>query len=174
MTASLAIAQEVIHALAGTVKSIDSKAMTIEVNTDDGSDEFFKALTRPVDIVDYDKKMTAGALPARTFNKDATHVIVYYFGDGTIPTAVAFQDLGTGPLEKDSGTVLNYDRHHHLLTIETKQGVKQSFEIGPKSVAETAVGAVEGYKYDPERGDQVRVTSEHSQSNETALFIRAD
>jgi hypothetical protein len=173
LSAVPAVAQEVVHALAGTVQSIDPAAGTISINTDDGSEGLFKDLSKTSGSVDYDKKIVADATPAKTFSKQSTHVIVYYYGEGAMRTAIALQDLGAGPLEKDSGTVLKFDRHHHLLTIRSSAGTEQSFLIAPHSVAETSVGAVGGYQFDPEKGDQVRVTAAPAASGETALFINA-
>lgn len=167
------IGQEVVHALAGTVQSINPTAGTININTDDGSEGIFEDLSRSDSSTDYDKKIVAEATPARKFGKNSTHVIVYYCGDGAERTVIALQDLGAGPLEKDSGTVVKFDRHHHLLTIESSAGTQQSFTIAPHSVAETSIGAVNGYQFDPERGDRVRVTAAPGKDGETALFINA-
>ncbi len=41
-----ATAQEVVHALCGTVRSIDSSAKTITVSTDDGSEGLFRDFPR--------------------------------------------------------------------------------------------------------------------------------
>jgi len=169
----LATGQEVVHALAGTVSSINPTAKTILINTDDGSEGLFKDLTKAHASLDFDKNIRADAIAADAFTKQGTHVIVYYFGDGEMRTAVALQDLGTGPFEMSRGTVVKFNKHEHLLTIKNSSGVEESFHIGPTTRAETAVGVVEGYKFDPEKGDQVRVTAAPRNGNETALFIRA-
>jgi hypothetical protein len=84
-------------------------------------------------------------------------VIVYYYGVGKLRTAVSLQNLGAGPFMKISGTVVKMDRHKHLLTITTTSGSKETFEIGPKTIAETSYGAVGGEKFDLQKGEQVRV-----------------
>jgi hypothetical protein len=88
-------------------------------------------------------------------------------------TAVALQDLSTGPFEKSSGTVVRFRRNEHVLTLKSKSGGEESFQIGPKTVAETALGAVEGYELDLEHGDPVQVTAAPVDGGETALFVRA-
>lgn len=91
---------------------------------------------------------------------DAAHkVIVYYFGGGlgqsSDRTVVALQNMGAGPIEKDTGTVVKFNKH--ALTIKTGSGAEENFQIGDTAVAETATGAVRAEKFDPEKGKQVRV-----------------
>jgi hypothetical protein len=172
LTTFAATAQEVVHALAGTVTSIDPPAKTIQINTDDGSEGRFKDLTNSHVSLDFDKSIRADAIVADAFRKQGMHVIVYYFGDSEMRTAVALQGLGTGPFERSSGTIVKFNRHEHLLTIKNSAGVQESFHIARKTCAETAVGAVAGYKFDPEKGDQVRVIAAPRNGSETALFIR--
>ena len=152
MAAFAANAQEVVHALAGTVTYINPTSKTIIINTDDGSEPLFKAMTASNMSLDFAKDIRANSTPADTFTKKGAHVIVYYFGDGDERTAVALGDLGGGPLQKISGSVYKFDKHQHLLTIKDATGTSESFHIDPKTVAETALGAVEGERFGPREG----------------------
>jgi hypothetical protein len=58
-----------------------------------------------------------------------------------------------------------------MLTIKSASGLEVSFHVSAKTVAETSMGAVEGYKFDLDKGEQVRVTAATVDGNETALFI---
>ena len=78
------------------------------------------------------------------------------------------------PLQQISGSVYKFDKHQHLLTIKDAAGTNESFHIDPKTVAETAVGVVEGERFDPEKGGQVRVTAIPANGSEEALFIRTN
>jgi outer membrane lipoprotein-sorting protein len=173
LTTLPATAQEVVHALYGTVRSINSTAKTITVATDDGSEGLFKDFTRSNVSLDFDKRIRAEASTVDAFTKNGVQVIVYYFGNSDVRTAVALQDLGSGPFEKSSGTVTKFHRNEHVLTLKNKSGVEETFHLSPKTVAETAMGAVEGYELDLENGDQVRVTAAPVGGGETALFIGA-
>jgi len=168
-----ATAQEVVHALCGTVRSINATAQTITVDTDDGCEGFFKDFTSSSVSLDFDKRVRAEATMADAFTKNGVRAIVYYFGDSDVRTALALQDLGTGPFEKSSGTVVRFHRNEHVLTLKNNSGGQESFQISPKSVAETALGAVEGYELDLEDGEQVQVTTAPMDGVKTALFIRA-
>jgi phosphotransferase system IIA component len=172
MAAFAANAQEVVHALAGTVDSINPTEQTITIKTDDGSEGLFKDLMKSNVSFDFDRNVRAESIPAGSFTSKGAHVIVYYFGGGDVRTAVALQNLGAGSLQKISGSVYKFNKHQHLLTIKDATGASQSFHIDPKTVAETPWGAVEGEKFDPEKGDRVRVTAVLANGAEDALFIR--
>ncbi len=170
---SAAIAQEVVHALCGTVRAINPPAKTITVTTDDGSEGLFKDFVEHRTSLDFDKRIRAEAMSADAFAENGARVIVYYFGNDTARTAVALQNLGTGQFDSGTGTVIKYYRNEHLLTIRNQSGVDQSFLIGPKTVAETAMGAVQGSDFDLEDGEQVRVIAKPEKGTETALFVSA-
>ena len=165
-------AQEVVHALCGTVRSINSTDKTITIVTDNGTSALFKEMTKPEVRLDFDKRIRAEAIAPDTSTNNGDHVIVYYFGSGDVQTAVALQDLGTGPFKETSGTVIKFDRRERLLTLKKNSGVEESFHLDPKTVAETPYGAMEGLELDAKDGDQVQVTASSVNGNEMALFIR--
>ena len=158
-------AQEVVHALAGIVTSINPTQKTITIHTDDGSEEVFKDMTKSNVALDFEKNIRTDSTPADTFTQKGAHAIVYYFGEGNQRRAVALQDLG-GSVKKVSGEVSKFDRHQHLLIIKDPAGVTESFRIDPKTVAETDVGVVEGERFDPRKGAEVRVTSTLANGNQ--------
>lgn len=166
-------AQIVVHSVFGTVSSIDKAANTITVDTADGSEGLFKVVTKPHVSLDFDNKIRNEATPADSFSKTGAHVVVYYFGGGFggERSAIALRDLGPGPLEQDDGTLIRFQKHQRLLSIKTNSGEK-TFHVSSQTVAETDVGPVEADKYEPEKGDQLRVIAEGSDGNVTALYIR--
>ncbi len=168
---SIATAQERIHAVSGTVTTIYPKIQMTEIDTDDGSSGHFRWMKKTDGAIDFDKHVSADATDADKFTTKATHVIVYFFGDGEVRTVVALRDLGTGPLVKSTGTVVKLDRHSHLLTIKNKTGGIESFHIDPKTVADTASGVTQEYKFDLNKGDLVRVIATQTNGSETALLI---
>jgi hypothetical protein len=164
-------AQERVHALSGTVTSINAKISMIEVDTDDGSSGHFR-WTKPAGTTfDFDKTVSADATEADKFTTKGNHVIVYYYGEGTIRTVVALHDLGDGSMQKSTGTVVKLNRRDRLLTIKNEAGTEMSFHLDPKTVADTATGVAEGFKYDLSKGEQVRVTATQVSGSDTALLI---
>jgi hypothetical protein len=143
----------------------------IEITTDDGSSAHFRFLRKSDGALDFDKMVSSDAVPADKFTTKGSHVIVYYFGDEDVRTAVALHDLGDGSMVRSSGTVVKLNRKERLLTIKNSSGVEESFHLDPKTVADTATGVMEGFKFDLSKGDQVQVTSAETNGSATALLI---
>jgi hypothetical protein len=167
------IAQEVVHALTGTVNNINLTAKTITVITDDGSDGTFKDMTSSHTSIEFDKDVRTDATAADEFKKSGARVIVYYFGFGKGRTVVALRSLGPGPFTKSPGTVVKFEKGKHSLSIKDRSGAIESFEITRSTVVETGSGAVEGPKFEPGKGDQVQVISTEVNGSATALFVYA-
>src|ERR1700690_1654233 len=74
------VAQEVVHALTGTVSSIDSVDKSITVFLDGGSEGVFKDMTNAKTSLSFDKKLHSGATAADAFTTKGAYAIVYYFG----------------------------------------------------------------------------------------------
>jgi hypothetical protein len=171
LVSTMVHAQEMVHAVSGTVTSINPKISMIEINTDDGSSGHFRWINGSGPKVDFDKSVSADATTADKFTTQGHHVIVYYYGDGTVRTVVALHDLGGGAVEKSTGTVVKLNRHEHLLTIKSASGIEVSFHLDPKTVADTATGVMGEFKFDLSKGDSVRVTAAQANGSDTALLI---
>lgn len=169
----LACAQEVVHALSGTVDSINSTTKTITIITDDGSGSTFTAMKDPKTPIEFDKTLRAEATAADAFKTKGTRVIVYFYGYREVRTAVALRDLGRGPFTKSSGTVIKFDRGEHSFSIQDQAGTLESFKVTRSTVADTVSGVVDGLKFEPEKGDQVQVISTGLNDSATALFVNS-
>jgi len=169
----VATAQEVVHALCGTIRSVNASDKTITISANDGTPKFFTELTKSNVALDFDKRIRADAIPADAFTKSGVRVIVYYFGNGNLQTAVALQDLGAGPFEESSGTVVKFDRHEHVLILKNDSEGERSFDLTDKTVAETPYGAEEGLELNAKDGDHLQVTASSVNGKEAALFIRS-
>ena len=158
---SSALAQQRIHALSGTVTSINSKIKMTEIVTDNGTSGHFEWLKRSDGELDFDKSVKADAVEADKFTNKGAHVIVFFIGDGEIRTIIALRDLGSGPLEKTIGTVVKLNRHDRVLTIKNSAGAEESFHLDAKTVAVTTNGGSEDVKVDFAKGDaEVSITSD--------------
>jgi hypothetical protein len=166
-----AAAQEMVHALAGTVSSIDATAKTITVKTDDGSEILFNDLIDSKTPIEFDPNIRRDATAASEFKSSGVRVIVYYFGYGSIRTVVALRSLGAGPFTLNSGTVVNFSKGDRTLSIKDNSGVIKTFNINSDLVVEASTGASEKTKFQPAKGDPVRVTAIMVNGSATALFI---
>ena len=168
---SAAVAQEMVHALSGTVLSVNPKIKMTEINTDNGTSGHFEWLRQAKLEIAFDKTVKADATDADKFTTKGTHVIVYYIGQGDVRTIIAVHDLGDAPLQNTSGTVVKFSKHDRLITIKNSAGTDQTFHLDPKTVADTSTGVVQDLKYDFSKGDLVMVTAGASNDGQTALLI---
>jgi len=167
----LATAQQVVHALVGTVNAINANAKTIVVTTDDGATGSFDDLTDSKAHIEIDKALRADTTPALSFTAKDTSAIVLFFGDGADRTAVALRNIGAGPFTKTKGTVVNFSGKDRSFSVKDDAGNVEIFKLTPETVAETRSGAVDGKKFEPGKGEQVRVTSGLVNGSPTALFV---
>jgi hypothetical protein len=177
LPAAEAGAQEVVHVLAATVRFVNQQNGMIIVSTDDGTAGMFKGADVKVQT-NLDKSLVAKITLADKFmaageSSKGDHLIVFYFGgeDDNVRSVFAVTDLGKGPFDKTTGTVTKFDRHAHLLTVKDSTGTEVDFRIGANTVADTTTGAVEGYKFDPSKGEKVRITATSGNGGEDALLI---
>ena len=170
LSASLA-AQEVVHALTGTVSSIDKATHSIAVLQDVGGSKVFQNLANSKSRVSLDKKVQAGTIAADAFKDDGAYVIVFYYGTDENRTIVALKNLGAGPFASTVGTIKKFDRGRSI-TIQDDSGAMQTFKISPDSVAEAEFGVVDGSRFQASSGSKVRIVSSTVDGAATALFLR--
>ncbi len=166
-----ALAQSMIHAVSGTVTSISPKIRMIEVTTDDGTSGHFQWIAKSDGPIMYSRTVSADATAVDKFAAKGSHVIVYYFGEGEVRTAVAVRDLGNSPVKLISGTVIKCNRHDRLLTIHNSSGEEVTFHLDPTTVGDTDSGVEQGFHFDFNKGQPVRVTAAQADGGATALLI---
>lgn len=167
-----AIAQEIVHALCGTVTSINSADKTLTLFQDSGSRANFKIMSASSTRIAFDKKIADEATAAKEFEKQGAYVILFYFGGEEDRTVVALKNLGAGPFSATSGEVTKWSDHDHTISVSDKDGKVHSFKIDAQTVAETYLGAVNGSKIDIDKGERVRLVSSMKSGTATVLFIR--
>jgi hypothetical protein len=167
-----ASAQQVVHALTGTVSGTDDLSKTLIVFQDNGSEGQFKDMTSGKSRVLIDKKIALDSTAAEADKKKGTYVIVFYYGDNDDRTVVALKNLGAGPFTSAEGTVTKFENKQHSITLQDKSGTTQTFKIAENTVAEGYMGAIDGFKFQPAKGDHVRVVGTTDNGAVTALFMR--
>jgi hypothetical protein len=170
LTVSTAKAQEMVHAVSGTVTTIHPKIQMTDIQTDDGSPDSFQ-WTKSGVAINFDKSVSADTVAADKYTTLQAPVIAYYYGVGQVRTLVAVHELGTGPFVKSIGRVVKLDRRAHLLTIQNSKGGEEIFAIDAKTVADTETGVVTNFKFDYNKGVQVRVIAAQANGSNTALLI---
>lgn len=165
-------AQMVVHAMSGTVKSIDPHAKTIDITVDSGDVSEFKLPGSAKVNIDFDKALESDSVNADKFQQIGDFVVVYYYGYDNNRTAVAVKDLGKGPFEKIEGSVVSYDKHDRTVTVKDGSGKSESFVLSEHLVVDTGESVAPGRGYSPHKGDYVRVTYTTTGDKNTAVFVR--
>jgi len=166
-----ATAQQVVHALTGTVSSINSANKTISVFQDNGIQGEFSDGTDSKTRLSIDKKVSLDTTAAEVFKKTGAYVVVLYYGGDSDRTVVALKNLGSGPFTSATGTVVKFEGKHTIQVIDSS-GATQSFKISQDTIGEGYMGAVDGYKFQVQKGDKVRIVVSKDDSGLTALFVR--
>jgi hypothetical protein len=169
LTDVVASAQEVIHAMTGTIRSIDATQQMFTLFRDSGSLVTFT--TNAKVGVAIDKKVFPDATVAGAFDQKDAYVIVFYYGPTDNPTAVAVQALGRGPFTATVGTVASFSEKGRLISVKDESGSIHSYKINEATVAESDSGVVEGRKFHAEKGDHIRVVGAVTDDNPTAVFV---
>ena len=170
--AASASGQEVIHALTGSVISVNQETKVITVLQDNGSRAEFHGKPNPKTRVAFDKSVADGTIAAEQFNGQGAYIIVFYYGSTPEKTAVALKDLGAGPFVSTEGTVTKFDVHAHSLMVQDSTGTVQTIRLTSDTVVESNFGAVDGMKFQAQKGDRVRVVAVKADGAPTALFVR--
>jgi len=168
-----ATAQWTIHAIAGTLKVDNVQSGTIILDTDDGSSEEFQIPQLSKIKMNFDKDVRADTTTPDKFTGTNSHVILFFYGDEVVRSAVAIENVGAGPFEKLTGWVMGYDKHSRTLTLKTDSGEK-TFAITDKTIVDGADGVVPGRKFNAERGDHVRLLAQPNGKDTQILLVRFD
>lgn len=168
------VAQEIVHALCGTVTSINTADKTITLFQDSGSRVTFKVMSSPNTRIAFDKKIAEEVTAAKEFQKQGAYVILFYFGNEESRTAVALKSLGSGPFSSTTGEVTKWNGHDNTVSVRDKDGTIHSFKVDAQTVAETYMGVVNGSRFDVDKGEHVRLVSSMKNGSPAALFIREE
>ena len=101
-------AQEIVHALCGTVSSINTANNTITLFKDTGSPATFFVKSSSSTRIAFDKKVADEVTAAKEFQKQGAYVILFYYGIQENLTAVAVKNLGAGPI------LIHHRRSHRM------------------------------------------------------------
>ena len=172
LTGAVVSAQEVVHAMTGTISSIDAAHKMFTLLRYNGPTITFKDMTdSDAPLIANVKKICSDATAARALDKKGTYVIVFYYGLRDNPTAVAVEALGGGPFTSTVGTVAGFNEKDRMISVEDRSGSIQRYKINAHTVAEGDYGAVDGLRLHAEKGNQVLVVGVADNNGPTALFV---
>lgn len=126
-TGLVCFADEVKHAAAVTVDSIDTAAKTVTVKTADGTKDTFKYTS---------DETVKGVSKGGSF-------VVHYTGEGADKTATGFDDVGKSGWKGVKGTVVSVDHASKTVVVKAADGTEWTFHASEKCMVETGKGAGE-------------------------------
>jgi hypothetical protein len=131
---ALFAADDVVTAVEGTVKKVDSGAKTVVVATADGT-EHTVHFVKKTSIHGWDAT-EAGAKDGMHGVKEGSHVVVHYTVKGSEKTAHEVDRIGEGGLKVTEGTVSKIDRGGKVLAVKTADGAEASYRITSDAVVD--------------------------------------
>ncbi len=173
--ASSALAQDVVHAVAGAVTHVDKAGKTIAIKATDGSEQVFKFTERTAirTSIETEKGAKRGALDTYFAGKEGTKVVVRYIGKGVDKTATVVDDFGKDSLKVGKGTVTHVDRAARTVSVKTEGGAEETYKLGSAAVVETDHGVVLGTRYLAKEGDKVAVHYTEEEGGKSCTFSRS-
>jgi hypothetical protein len=127
-------ADDVVTAVEGTVKKVDSGTKTVVVATADGT-EHTVHFVKKTSIHGWDAT-EAGAKDGMHGVKEGSHVVVHYTAKGTEKTAEEVDRIGEGGLKTTEGTVSKIDRGAKTIAVKTADGAEATYNVTAHAVVD--------------------------------------
>jgi hypothetical protein len=164
-------ADSMTHAVAGTVAKVDKESKTLVIKAADGTEHAFKYTDKTAvhAAKDAPKEAKKAMLDAYMDGKEGTNVIVHYTEKGTDKTAVAVEDLGKDGVKMSEGTITKVDQAAHTVTVKTKDGAEETYQLSKDAVIDTGKGVVKETK----EGEKVTVHYTEESGKKIAHFLHS-
>lgn len=135
-------AQDVVHAVDGTVKKVDAGTKTVVVETKDGTEHTFH-YTGDV-AVDGAKDTKTGAVDSAHGITVGSKVAVHYTVEGGKETAHEVDKIGDDGMKATDGTVTHVDKGAKTIAVKTADGTVETFHLTDRAAKDTGKGVAEG------------------------------
>jgi hypothetical protein len=129
------VAQDVVHAVDGTVKKVDTGTKTMVVETKDGAEHTFH-YTSDV-TVDGAKDTEKGTVDAAHGVTEGSKVAVHYTVAGGKETAHEIDKIGDDGLKATDGTVSHIDKGAKTIAVKTSDGSVETFHLTDRAAKDT-------------------------------------
>ncbi|HTZ59366.1 MAG TPA: hypothetical protein VMB49_14765 [Acidobacteriaceae bacterium] len=160
-------AEDVVHALEGTVKKLDAGAKTVVIETKDGAEHTFHYAGDVV--VDGAEGTKRGAIDAAHGVTEGSHVVVHYTEVGGKDTVHEVDKVGDGGLKATDGTVTHIDRGTKTIAVKTADGTQETFHMTDRAAKDTGKDVAAG------AGKSAKVTVYYTEKAgvKTAHFVKS-
>jgi len=158
-------AEDVVTAVHGTVKKIDSASKTIVVDTADGTEHSLRFLDKTT--VHGVKTSTEAGKDTWHGLKEGTEVVAHYTKRGTEDTALEIDKVGHDGLKTTAGTIKDLDRAGKKLVVKASDGVESTFRLTDHASKDAGTDIAEG----AEKGARVTVYYSEDAGGKVAHFF---
>jgi hypothetical protein len=160
-------AQDVVHAVDGTVKKVDAGTKTLVVDAKDGTEHTFHYASDVT--VDGAKDTKKGTVDAAHGVEEGSKVAVHYTVDGGKETAHEIDKIGDDGLKATDGTVSHIDRGAKTIAVKTADGSEQTFRMTDRAAKDTGKDIAEG----TDKSAKVTVYYTEKAGVKTAHFVKS-
>jgi hypothetical protein len=161
------MAQDVDHAVEGTVKKLDAGTKTVVVDTKDGTEHTFHYAS---DVTVHGAKDTKkGAVDAAHGVEVGSKVAVHYTVAGGKETAHEIDKVGDDGMKATDGTVSHMDRGAKTVAVKTADGTEETFHLTDRAAKDTGKDVAEG----ADKSAKVTVYYTEKAGVKTAHFIKS-
>jgi hypothetical protein len=160
-------AQDVVHAVEGTVKKVDAGTKTLVVDAKDGTEHTFHYASDVT--VDGAKDTKKGTVDAAHGVEEGSKVAVHYTVVGGKETAHEIDKIGDDGLKATDGTVSHIDRGAKTIAVKTADGSEQTFHMTDRAAKDTGKDVAEGV----DKSAKVTVYYTEKAGVKTAHFVKS-
>jgi hypothetical protein len=165
LVATVYAAEDVVSAVHGTIKKIDSANKTIVVETADGTEHSLHFVDKTtVRGADASGKATEDSWHGL---KEGTEVVAHYTTRGTDDTAVEIDKVGKDGLKATDGAIKGIDRGGKRLVIGTADGSEETFRLTDHATEDAGKDMAKG----TEKGSKVTVYYTEDAGKKVAHFF---
>ena len=165
LVATVYAVEDVVGAVHGTIKTIDSGAKTIVVKTADGTEHSLHFVAKTtVHGADASAKTTQDSWHGL---KEGTEVVAHYTTRGTEDTAMEIDKVGKDGLKATDGSVKDIDRGGKTLVVKTADGTEETFRLTGHASADAGKDIAKG----TEKGSKVTVYYTEEAGKKVAHFF---
>jgi VCBS repeat-containing protein len=165
LVATVYAVEDVVSAVHGTIKKVDSATKTMVVKTADGTEHSLHFV---------DKTTVHGADASAKATKDSWHglkegteVVAHYTTRGTEDTAVEIDKVDKDGLKATQGTIKEIDRGGKKLVVETADGTEETFRLTGRASEDAGKDMAKG----SEKGAKVTVYYTEEAGKKVAHFF---
>lgn len=158
-------AQDVVSAVHGTIKKIDSATKTIVIKTSDGTEHSMHFIDKTA--VHGADASAAAAKDSWRGLKEGTEVVAHCTRKGSEDTALEIDKVGKDGLKTADGTIKDIDRGGKKLVVRSDDGVESTFRLTDHAATDGGKDIGEGM----ENGTKVTVYYTEDAGKKVAHFF---